>query len=393
MMDKQVKEWWKKLLNNFEKKEFSKDNTLVLKGIAILMMMFHHCFWKNGLFKDYSISFFPFNQNLIVDISLTFKICVSIFAFITGYGLILSLKKLNENYDWNKKQIYKWTTNRLIKMLSGFWIIAILAFIICQIINGRTEAVYFKHGIVYGIVQMIIDFLGLSTLFGTDSLCSTWWYMSIAILFIISVPIFAKLFKKFNYLPVLVLVVVIPRILGYEYVDNSYISFLFPLLLGIIFAENNLMVKIANFKIHKNIYVSKILKFIIETILFIASFIIYSQLKQSLFWEIRYGIIPVFMMCYLYEFFIDLKIVKVIFKFLGRYSMDIFLIHSFFRKYYLTDYIYSFVHFIKIAMVLLIYSLVVSIALELFKKIIRYDKLVNKLQEFNNKKIDKYIDG
>ena len=81
-----------------KKKEFSIDNTLALKGIAIIMLIFHHCFRKADLFEDYTVSFFPFSQDFIVEISLTFKICVSIFAFITGYGLMLSLKKLNPEY-------------------------------------------------------------------------------------------------------------------------------------------------------------------------------------------------------------------------------------------------------------------------------------------------------
>ena len=104
----------------FMKKDFTKDNTLALKGIAILMMMFHHCFRVTGLFENYEVSFFPFNQNFVVQMSDTFKISVSIFAFITGYGLVLSLRKLSKKYDWTNKQIGKWTVNRIIKTLAGF---------------------------------------------------------------------------------------------------------------------------------------------------------------------------------------------------------------------------------------------------------------------------------
>ena len=103
-----------------EKKEFSKDNTLALKGIAIIMLLFHHCFSTVSRFENYSVSFFPLTQNFVVEMTLTFKICVSIFAFITGYGLVLSLRKLSKKYDWTNKQIGKWTVNRIIKTLAGF---------------------------------------------------------------------------------------------------------------------------------------------------------------------------------------------------------------------------------------------------------------------------------
>lgn len=363
-----------------EKKVFGKDNSLALKGIAIIMLMFHHCFRKASIFKGYSVSFFPLGQNATVEMALAFKICVSIFAFITGYGLMISLKKLNEKYEWTKKEIFNWEVTRLIKTLSGFWIIAIIAYIACQFLDGRTQVIFFKNGIVYGIIQMIINFFGLSNLFGTAEICSTWWYMSIAVMFIIVIPVFAKLFKKYNYLSILGVVVILPRILGWEYVNSSFISFLFPVLIGMICAEKNLLVKIANFKvINKNNVANKILKFILETALIIILAIIFINLPKEKFWEIRYGIIPFCLICYLYEFFIDLPVLKQVLKFLGKHAMNIFLIHTFLQAYYLKDFIYSFKNFALISIVLLLISLAISIALELIKKLIRYDKIIEKL--------------
>ncbi len=373
----------KKKGNIMEKKEFSIDNTLALKGIAIIMLIFYHCFSTVSRFKNYDVSFFPLEQDLAVEITLTFKICVSIFTFITGYGLMLSLKKLNAEYKWDKKEICKWILNRLIKLLSGFVIIVVLSWIICQAIDGKVWDTYFSDGgILYGIIQMVIEFLGLSDIMGTSTLNTTWWYMSAAVLFVLSVPLFAKLFKKIGTISTLLLVVFVPRIIGWEYSNSSYMTFLFCLLLGMFFAENNLMMKIANFKIVNNRILNKIIKFILETIFIILMYFVYSNLPAKLFWEIRYGIIPVCLMCYLYEFFIDIPIIKQTLKFLGKHSMNIFLIHTFIRATYMRDFIYSFGNWIIIAIVLLGISLVLSIVLELFKKLIRYGDLVKKSQEF-----------
>jgi len=369
-----------KLQNTFIKTEFNKNNTLSLKGIAIIMMLFHHLFRKEALFIDHNVSFFPFGQEFIVELSATFKICVSIFAFITGYGLLVSLKKLEVNYSWNQKQIGKWIGKRLLKTLSGFWVIALLTYTICQVIDGRTGQIFFKDNILYGAMQMILDFLGLSKLLGTATFAGTWWYMSIAILFIFSVPIFVKLFKKYGYTKTIIAVIVLPRIIGWKYVNSDYITFLFPLLLGIIFAQNNLMIKIANFKIHPNIYISKLLKFIIETVIIVFIYILYNELPVKLFWEIRYGIIPMCLICYLYEFFLDISILKIIFGFLGKHAMNIFLIHEIIRSYYLEDFIYSFRNFIKIGGILLLCSLVASMLIEIFKKLIQYNRLMDNLQ-------------
>lgn len=372
-----------------DKTEFSKDNTLALKGIAIIMMMFHHLFRKKSLFADYKISFFPLNQEIVVQASSMFKICVSIFVFITGYGLMLSIKKQFPKGEWTNKQIFSWVSNRIIKTMAGFWIVAILAYIICQIIDNTTYNYFFKeNGIVYGTLYIIMNFLGLTKVFRLAHFNSSWWYMGIAILFIISIPLFVKLFKHYGYASVLIAIIVVPRIIDWEFETSGYISFLFPLLLGMIFAEKNLMTKISNFTvIKKNKYVNKIVKFIIGVILVILSYFIYAEVPRNRFWEISYGVVPMIIICFLYEFILDIPIIKHILKFLGKHSMNIFLVHEFIRTTYLTDYIYSFRNFIKIGFMLLIISLGISICIEVFKKIIKYDSWINKLV----KKVDDKI--
>ncbi len=364
-----------------EKTSFSNNNSLALKGVAIIMMMFHHCFRTESFFENFEVSFFPFSQNLIVDISSVFKICVSIFVFITGYGLTLSLKKSFKDYEWNNLQLSKWITQRLIKMLSGFWFVALLAYIICEILNGKTSRVFFDDGISLGIVKIFLNFIGLSEFFGTPNFDSSWWYMSVAILYVVTLPCFLKLFKKYSYVFVLILVVAFPRIIGWDYVNSSYISFLFALLLGAVFAENDLMVKIVNLKIFKNKYSNKIAKFLIETFLLIIVVKLSLILPKSKFWEIRYAIIPSFVMLYLYEFFIDLPVLKNVLCFLGKHSMNIFLVHQFVRTDYLNEFVYSFKHFVLIGIVLLSISLLISIAIELLKKIIKFDFYIDKVQK------------
>ena len=372
-----------------EKKEFSKQNTLFIKGIAIIMMMLHHCFRSEDLFAKFNVSFFPISKDFIVQMSDAFKICVSIFAFLTGYGLIISLKKLNDKYEWSKKDIVKWIISRLVKLLSGFWIIAILAYVICEILSGRTTAIFFNNGVANGILRLIINFFGLSNIFGLHTYNSTWWYMSIAVIFVFAVPLFAKMFKKYGYIWILAGMIFIPRIFSWNFNENGIIIFLIPVLIGMIFGENNLLVKIANWKIINNKYINKFLKLVIETVLVILFFSIYRELNIKTFYEIKYALLPTIFIIYLYEFFADIPVIKQIFEFLGKYSMDLFLIHTFIRSYYLNEFIYSFGNWIKIILVLLGISLAISIVLELFKKLIKYDNLIKKLSEKLSNKVDK----
>ena len=257
------------------KKEFSKYNSLALKGVAILIMFFHHNFRTQKLFSSYDISFFPFSQGLIVNLSDFFKICVSIFAFITGYGLAMSLKKIK------KENITKTTINRVIKLIFDFMIVAIIMYIIRQIASNDVYKIFFKKGnIIGGIVQIIVDLLGMNKLFGTATLDGNWWYMSFAILLIITIPVIIKCFDKYGYLKVILAYIIIPRILHVEFVNSSYISFVSATILGIICAQNNLLVKWANKFPGKK----KILKFILELLGIVLLFLIYEKIEAKHFY-------------------------------------------------------------------------------------------------------------
>ena len=75
------------------KQTFDVKTSTALKAIAVLMMLFHHCFLSQNLYQNYLVIFTPFTENTVVTVSNMFKICVSIFAFISGYGLYLNYSK------------------------------------------------------------------------------------------------------------------------------------------------------------------------------------------------------------------------------------------------------------------------------------------------------------
>lgn len=63
--------------------KFTKANSVEMYGIAILLMVFHH------LFKSY------IGPSAIQTIAYFGKICVAIFAFISGYGLSVISEKFS----------------------------------------------------------------------------------------------------------------------------------------------------------------------------------------------------------------------------------------------------------------------------------------------------------
>jgi hypothetical protein len=61
--------------------------------------------------------------------------------------------------------------------------------------------------------------------------------------------------------------------------------------------------------------------------------------------------------------------------FLGKYSGDIFMIHTLIYFYYYPDFIYSFRYDLLILAVLLVISLTASLIISGLKKLTRYDRL------------------
>lgn len=358
-------------VETFKRKTFDTTNATILKGIAIILMMFHHVFRNVSLFKGYDVSFGPFPEWFVVNLCYSFKICVSLFVFITGYGLYIS-------YKANKQSISKWVIKREIKMLSGFWFIVVLSSIICELANGRTSEIYFNEGIIYGIFKWFISLFGLSNLFGTYQLNGTWWYMSAAVIFIMVIPIFSYYEEKFGPVIALSSIVVVPRVLGISYTGgNSAYAFILILCIGIIFAKYDLLNKWINYT--NTTLVQKLIKFLGELCLCIFAFLLYRLVPEKEFYEVRFALIPLIIILFSVEYINYIPLVRQVLYFLGKHSMNIFLVHTFIIAIYYRDFVYSFHYFIVIVSILLGISLAISILVEALKKVVRYDDLINKV--------------
>lgn len=363
----------------------TKYDSLCIKGAAVLMLIFHHLFCEKERFIEYNVSFAPFSQDFAVNVSLLFKVCVSIFAFITGYGLFKSVSRI----DFNRKEIFKWNIARLLKTMSGFYFIYIITFIVTQILNQRPETVYFKDSFGKGVMYMITDFLGLAALFNTPTLIATWWYMSAAIIFIIAVPLIYKLSGKIGYLPVFALIIAVPRLFvenGYPGGINPY-TFLIALTAGMFFADYKVVELIEN-RLPKNQVLSYALCFAVFGIIIAFSYYISSRARVK-YWELLYGFLPVFYICFFRFCVVRIPVLKNILAFFGKHSMTIFLTHSFIRAVYLEDFTYSFDNFMVITLVLTADSAALAVLLDTIKKFVGYDKLTQKITARLISRIDK----
>lgn len=363
----------------------TKRDSLCLKGISIIIMMFHHLYCSTNRFADYDVNFEPFTQNQIVNLALYFKICVSIFVFITGYGLYKSICKT----EFNKNSITKWGIDRYIKTLSGFWFIYIIAFVVTMIINKYPVEIFFEGSRLRGLTYMAFDFLGLANLFSTPTLCGTWWYMSAAIVFIFCVPLIFKIKEKIGYLPIIVVVTALPRVLkvGYPGTVNLF-TFMLILIFGMMCAECNTFEKISEiFKKNKLIYVVSI---VVLAAIILASIRLLYVVSYEKAWELQLNFIPILFIILCRYTVVRIPIVNNALEFIGKHSMTIFLTHTFIRYNYLTDLIYNQKSFIISFFLLLGLAIILAVVIDTFKSLIKFDKLVEKgISTMNKKFFDK----
>ena len=356
-----------------ENPSFDKNASRALKGIAILLMILHHNFRSVELFKSYSVSFFPFQEQQVINLALSCKICVSIFAFISGYGLFLS-------YRDSKTNASAWVAKRYILTFSGYWFVWIICSIVSQIIDERATRILCGGNIPTSIIYTLIDFIGLHNLFNTPSVNGTWWYMSAAAVFILLTPILYR-FRNNLWLTLFIPCVFIRIIHSNDTSSftgsNSVYAFLSPFIFGAIFANYHYFDKWCSIGSHR--ISTKICKCLAEIFILFLLYIMYLGLSQSVFWEFHYGIYLTVFVLFCVEFLIPISFIKSGLEFLGKHSMNVFLVHTFIRGYYLADFTYSYKHFVIICLILLIVSITISVVIEKAKVILHYDKLIHKL--------------
>lgn len=361
--------------------KFTKEHTMQMKGIAIIILLFHHCFlnaqrWATVPYEKlattkgwgyYPISFAPFSSHTIQYLASFSKICVAMFVFMTGYGMWVS-------YESQKKKttMSNYIKKRMVTLMAGFLIIFVVTEILA-IPTGRFIEVY-GHDF-RSVVYMIIDALGLAKLLGTPLFCLTWWYMSLAIVLIMIFPFVHSIMGKYQWV-VVVASIIVPRACGFGQSTDLF-RYLLAYTLGMYFAQHDLLARIKEKFMEQNV-AGKLLSLIVSLI----GLAVIIKCRQNAwigwkyldFWD---GFAAMYVIVISYIYILNGKWIVKGLGFLGKHSMNIFLIHSFYRDVFFHEFTYSFYYAWLDYIVLMAISLVTSIVLEWFKKLIRYEKFID----------------
>ena len=318
---------------------FSLSVTNVCKGIAIILLLAHHLWQPSqpGQYPDWLRQF-----------AINGKWCVSLFLVLSGYGLYKS------GCGWIKTFVY-----RLPHMLINYWVVGLIFIPISILVFGQTLSRVYPHGKEW---VFALQAFGVNWIMPTRGFNPTWWFMNVIVPLYLMSPILFWIAKRNPFLLLMfsILAMILP-------IKSSFWSVVKPWQLSFIYGM--LLCELDAFGRMRNRTNA-----ILSCVLGIAGVCLAYAYRNS---HLDYvgAIFIMLTTCALFALFG--KCAKMAFlplEFIGIHSMNIFLIHTFFRYCWFKKFFDLQAPFVTFPL-LLAASLLSSVAIEQMKRWIGLGKL------------------
>lgn len=325
-----------------KKGEFiSKQEATLLSGVAVALMVFHHLFgFPERVFSSYVMLFDNWYIHLETMISYFGRICVSIFAFCSGYGMTKRVL-FDVNSRSNIRNLYRSVVRQLKKFYVKYWIVFII-FIPIGFFRGRYN---FQTG------ELIKNFLGISSTYNGE-----WWYVAHYVGFLL---IFPLLFLFNDYVlshkknGAKLLGIFLLGIIFLTTISYNWLSVFLSFYEGMVFVNLGIFERVYG-KIQK----SGIIGVFCTCLVFVGT--IWIRVVKIGDSKYDYIFAPILIFCIVLwfksRFFINY--IKSILLVVGKYSTYIWLTHTFFAYYYFQPLIYV----MRYSIIIFIWCMVISLA-------------------------------
>ena len=351
----------------------NKYKTKAIYGVAIIMMIYHHLFSLPGrLDYNYVPVLFINGVNVEEIIAWFCKICVAMYAFITGYGLIKTADKYKKvNPAGRLVNDYKIIIKQAVKFFMKFWLVCLFFLPIkFQIIGHKFES-----------EEFITNLMGINCSYNGE-----WWYVFQYIKMLLIFPIVDVILhlacqKSNKTLKILSIAAGIGASIAlirvpilstgivktYEFLGPYTIIFL----VGIIFAKGDIFLKIKHWLDEKQ-YSRKLFA------LLLLEAVIYTRMKATttvIDASLDFILVPFFILAL--ELLINAKstLGKTLIEF-GKKSTFIWLLHTFICYYFFKDFIlaarFSPIIFVEVTLI----SYLCAAIIDKLYRIIRYISLI-----------------
>ncbi len=333
----------------------SKEKSTIIKGVAILLMIFLHLF-NHDITKDCSPFFFIGDTPFVTILT---RACgpVPFFLIISGYGLHYTYTK--KGLSWNSQ------LRRILKLFVTYWLVLAIFVSIGSFIR--------QDKYPGTIIEAILNISSWSNSYNIE----TWFLFPYAVLAIFAVYIF-RIIDKLGNLTSFVLFTMIGFIAMYitsRYISahKTYDSFFAHIItianLSFSFAIGAILHRIAEqrsldfgwAKSHQPLI-----------LFFIIALVAIRCLTTVSAWQTFFAL---FFILLFIQFELPSTIKRLLIK-LGEYSMPMWMTHTFFSAYLFHGFIYGFQYPLLIYIILVIISFFISIPIMIVsRKIIQVARI------------------
>lgn len=162
------------------KEGITRQQSYVIQGTAILLMLWHHFFSD---FQSYGDRLFFWNREAVWRAAWFGKICVALFAFVSGYGMFHVLRRNGEERFFPRLlQDYRAVLRQLFSLYLKYWLVFFLLPGMELLSGVRT----------FEVSEFLSNLLGFSSTYQT-----TWWYMGQYVKMLLLLPLLELFFFAF----------------------------------------------------------------------------------------------------------------------------------------------------------------------------------------------------
>lgn len=333
---------------------FTKDCSNIAKGVAIILLLIHHLFREEKDVVEMGVKTFFLSRERLIELAGFGKITVAIFVIITAYGISKAIyskeSDIKDSFNGALKRFFKLMLNFFVMYLS---ILAVFGY------KFNLQSLY--GAFPQGLIAMLADSAGLAESMGSPTLNQTWWYMDLAYILIFLVPLLAYGAKKIGY-SILVIIAFVPSVFS---MSNAADWYFFSAAVGVAAAYGDWFNRLMDIKI------SKPVKWLIGIVAMAFAYPFRcNPLVEDYFMALANALVAFVIIWICAELIASVPILRESLAFVGKNSMNIFLVHSFFYLIILRDVVYYFKPAVLEVIVLLALSLAYSVVLEQVKKFV-----------------------
>lgn len=290
----------------------TKDITVFIKGITIILMFCNHLFpIPEWIFDSNTVVSFAIGSKTIASYVGGFgKICVSVFALLTGIGLYHIFQR--RQYQESNIERIKYSARKIFDILIVYWGILFLFYIPLATVFGVNN---------YSISELLSNIFLINT-----SIIQVAWYVRFYVELMITLPILYLLLRETNKYKdglifiAIILLHLIAYVFGVNYIEE-YFNYLMVVVVGYFYEKYQINKVISNI-FCKGILVSIITLLVL--VLFRGMFkTIYLFNTDIIFAPIFVGIV------YNLYFKVNIKL-RFIVSILGKYSLELWFLHAIF---------------------------------------------------------------